>query len=54
VPASETQFNWLCYAWCLMDNHYHLLIQTPDGIYPKGCGNSTASPPRKAIADTAG
>ena len=25
------QFNWLCYAWCLMDNHYHLLIQTPDG-----------------------
>ena len=25
------QFNWTCYAWCLMDNHYHLLIQTPDG-----------------------
>jgi putative transposase len=24
------QFNWLCHAWCLMDNHYHLLIQTPD------------------------
>ena len=22
------QFNWLCYAWCLMDNHYHLLIET--------------------------
>jgi REP element-mobilizing transposase RayT len=31
-----TQFNWLCYAWCLMDNHYHLMIQTPDGNLSKG------------------
>lgn len=31
-----TQFNWLCHAWCLMDNHYHLLIQTPDGNLSKG------------------
>jgi REP element-mobilizing transposase RayT len=31
-----TQFNWLCYAWCLMDNHYHLLVQTPDGNLSKG------------------
>lgn len=31
-----TRFNWLCYAWCLMDNHYHLLIQTPDGNLSKG------------------
>ena len=30
------QFNWLCYAWCLMDNHYHLLIETPDGNLSKG------------------
>ena len=30
------QFNWLCYAWCLMDNHYHLLIQTPDGNLSRG------------------
>ena len=30
------QFNWTCYAWCLMDNHYHLLIQTPDGNLSKG------------------
>lgn len=30
------QFNWLCYAWRLMDNHYHLLIQTPDGNLSKG------------------
>lgn len=30
------QFNWLCYAWCLMDNHYHLLAQTPDANLSKG------------------
>ena len=30
------QFNWVCYAWCLMDNHYHLLIQTPDSNLSKG------------------
>ncbi len=31
-----TRFNWVCYAWCLMDNHYHLLIRTPDGNLSKG------------------
>jgi len=30
------QFNWLCYAYCLMDNHYHLLIETPEGNLSKG------------------
>jgi len=24
------RFNWLCHAYCLMSNHYHLLIETPD------------------------
>lgn len=23
--------NWLCHAFCLMDNHYHLLVETQDG-----------------------
>jgi REP element-mobilizing transposase RayT len=30
------QFNCICYAWCLMDNHYHLLVQTPEGNLSKG------------------
>lgn len=30
------RFNWLCHAYCLMDNHYHLLIETPDGNLSKG------------------
>jgi REP element-mobilizing transposase RayT len=25
------QQRWICYAWCLMRNHYHLLIETPEG-----------------------
>ncbi|MCB1674661.1 MAG: transposase [Halioglobus sp.] len=28
--------NWVCHAYCLMDNHYHLLIETPDGNLSKG------------------
>jgi REP element-mobilizing transposase RayT len=23
------RFGWLCHAYCLMDNHYHLLVETP-------------------------
>ena len=23
------RYNWLCHAYCLMDNHYHVLIETP-------------------------
>lgn len=30
------QFNWVCYAYCLMHNHYHLLVQTPDSNLSKG------------------
>jgi len=25
-----------CHAYCLMDNHYHLLIETPEGNLSKG------------------
>jgi putative transposase len=30
------RFNWLCHAYCLMENHYHLLIETPHGNLSKG------------------
>jgi len=23
------RFGWLCHAYCLMDNHYHLMVETP-------------------------
>jgi putative transposase len=30
------QQGWRCYAYCLMDNHYHLLIETPEPNLVKG------------------
>lgn len=30
------RYNWVCHAYCLMSNHYHLLIETPDGNLSKG------------------
>jgi putative transposase len=29
-------YNWLCHAYCLMNNHYHLIIETPDGNLSAG------------------
>jgi len=29
-------YNWLCHSYCLMDNHYHLIIETLDGNLSKG------------------
>lgn len=29
-------YNWLCHAYCLMGNHYHILIETPDANLSKG------------------
>jgi putative transposase len=28
--------NWQCHAYCLMSNHYHLLVETPDGNLSRG------------------
>jgi len=30
------RFGWICHAYCLMDNHYHLLIETPEGNVSRG------------------
>ncbi|HLF96201.1 MAG TPA: transposase [Methylococcaceae bacterium] len=29
-------FNWVCHAYCLMGNHYHLVVETPDGNLSPG------------------
>ena len=31
-----SRFNWVIHAYCLMDNHYHLLVETPDANLSKG------------------
>lgn len=30
------QQGWNCYSYCLMSNHYHLMIETPDGNLVSG------------------
>lgn len=30
IASVVLRYNWLCHAYCLMGNHYHLVIETPD------------------------
>jgi len=30
------RYGWICHAYCLMSNHYHLLIETPDANLSRG------------------
>lgn len=30
------RFNWVVHAYCLMTNHYHLLVETPDANLSRG------------------
>ena len=30
LAATIEKYNWLCHAFCLLDNHYHAVIETPD------------------------
>lgn len=30
------RFKWICHAYCLMDNHFHLIIETPEGNLSRG------------------
>jgi REP element-mobilizing transposase RayT len=36
LGATCERFNWLVHAYCLMTNHYHLLVETPDANLSKG------------------
>ena len=30
------RYRWLCHAYCLMNNHYHLVVETPEANLTKG------------------
>lgn len=30
------RFNWVCHAFCQMTNHYHIVVETPEGNLSKG------------------
>ena len=36
LEQAVKRFNWICYAYCLMTHHYHLLIETVDPTLSRG------------------
>ena len=36
LQTTIQRMNWICHAYCLMGNHYHLLIEIPEGILSRG------------------
>ncbi|NKB22325.1 MAG: hypothetical protein GKS01_17700 [Alphaproteobacteria bacterium] len=32
------QHRWICYAYCLLEDHYHLVIETPEANLGRGMG----------------
>lgn len=36
LESCTKAFNYICHAYCIMDNHYHLLIETPDANLSAG------------------
>jgi len=36
LASVVSKYNWLCHAYCLMDNHYHLMIETVDATLSLG------------------
>jgi len=36
LATVHERMHWHCYAYCLMDNHYHLVIETPEANLAKG------------------
>ena len=36
LAEAVDRFGWICHAYCLMPNHYHLLIETPEPNLSRG------------------
>ena len=36
LSSVVARFNWLCHAYCLMETHYHLLVETVEGNLSRG------------------
>jgi putative transposase len=30
------RYNWVCHAYCLMDNHFHIVVETVEGNMSAG------------------
>ena len=36
LSSVVARFDWVCHAYGLMENHYHLVMETPREIFPEG------------------
>jgi putative transposase len=36
LASTIKRYNWLCHAYCLMDTHYHLIVETPEANLSSG------------------
>jgi putative transposase len=36
LAGVRERFNWVIHAHCVMTDHYHLLVETPDGNLARG------------------
>ena len=36
LASACDRYHWLCHAYCLMSNHYHLLVETDQPTLSKG------------------
>lgn len=36
LAGAINRFGWVCHAYCLMTNHYHLVIETPEANLARG------------------
>ena len=39
LGKAVARYHWICHAYCLMDNHYHLVVETPEGSLSRGMKN---------------
>jgi putative transposase len=46
------RFNWRIHAYCLTDNHYHVVVETPDGNLSKGMRQLNGVYTQALIANT--
>ena len=49
LEKTGSTHNWICHAYCLMSNHYHLLIETPDSNLSKDKAQESGLPRVTAI-----
>jgi putative transposase len=49
-----SRYGWICHAYCLMANHYHLLVETPKGNLSIAMRQLNGMYTRASIAGTNG